>query len=413
MIPPEEGCMAKREIGHEAGGTSTRARFNVVPVLTLAAGHGTVDVYGSFLAPLLPLFALRFNLSLTLVGTLVSILTIADGLSQPLFGYWGDRMRRPWLVMIGPCWVAVTTGFLGLATGYAMLAFLLVLSGAGRSAFHPQGAAGIAEYAGGRRGLALSIFTSAGNLGFATGPILATALVTLTGLPGTLYAMPLGIVVTALLYTRVFKGHDARPATWSPPPLKEIIGNLARYRGGFVRLWLLVVLRSLTYFSLFSFLPIIFTQQGLSTLQTGMMTSFFLFGGAVGGIVGGWLADRLHERPIIAGSFAIAFPTLQLALMLPGAWGTAFLMLGGFCLLSSAPVTIGLAQRYAPGSAATASSLMLGVGWGTGGLLVTLVGMLADWLGPVSALRIQGLCLVIAVLLALTLPTVTKPRSKH
>jgi hypothetical protein len=54
-------------------------------------------------------------------------------------------------------------------------------------------------------------------------------------------------------------------------------------------------------------------------------------------------------------------------------------------------------------------------GWGgePGGLLVTLVGVLADWLGPVSALRIQGLCLVVAVLLALTLPTVTKPRSKH
>jgi len=225
--------------------------------------------------------------------------------------------------------------------------------------------------------------------------------------------MPLGIVVTALLYTKVFKGHDVRPATWSPPPLKEILGNLARYRGGFIRLWVLVVLRSLTYFSLFSFLPIIFTRQGLSTMQTGMMISFFLFGGAVGGIVGGWLADRLHERAVIAGSLAIAFPLLQLFLMVPGTWGTAFLMLGGFCLLSSAPVTIGLAQRYAPGSAATASYLMLGLGWGTGGVLVTLVGMLADRLGPVGALRIQGLCLVVAILLALTLPPLIKPRSKN
>jgi FSR family fosmidomycin resistance protein-like MFS transporter len=407
--------MSQNAIDHKARGSSKRARFNLVPVVTLAVGHGTVDVYGSFLAPLLPLFALRFNLSLTLVGTLVSILTVTDGLTQPLFGYWGDRMRRPWLVMIAPLWVAVTTAFLGLATGYVMLAVLLVLSGAGRSAFHPQGAAGIAEYAGGRRGLALSLFTAGGNLGFATGPILATALVTLGGLPGTLYAMPLGIAVTALLYAMVFKGHDVRPATWTPPPLKEVLKNLARYRGGFIRLWFLVVLRSLTYFSLFSFLPIIFTHHGLSTLQTGMMTSFFLLGGAVGGLVGGWLADadRVHERAVIAGSLAIAFPALQLSLLLSGVWGTAFLILGGFCLLSSAPVTIGLAQRYAPGSAATASSLMLGLGWGTGGVLVTLVGMLADRVGPVGALRIQGLCLVAAVLLALTLPSVTKPRSRH
>ena len=103
--------MPKSRIDHKTGGSSTHSRFNLVSVLTLAVGHGTVDVYGSFLAPLLPLFALRFDLSLTLVGTLVSILTIADGLTQPLFGYWGDRMRRPWLVMITPLWVAVTNRY--------------------------------------------------------------------------------------------------------------------------------------------------------------------------------------------------------------------------------------------------------------------------------------------------------------
>ncbi|MBW1999137.1 MAG: MFS transporter [Deltaproteobacteria bacterium] len=214
-----------------------------------------------------------------------------------------------------------------------------------------------------------------------------------------------------MLYTRVFKDTSFRSSTWSPPPLKEVLGNLARNRGSFAKLWLVVVLRSLTYFSLFSFLPIIFTQQGLSTLQTGIMTSIFLFGGALGGIVGGWLSDRLHERFVIAGSLAMAFPTLQLALMLPGVWGTIFLLVGGFFLLSSAPVTIALGQRYTPGSAATASSLMLGLGWGTGGLLVTLVGMLADYVGPVEALRIEGLCLVVAVLLALGLTPVAKPRT--
>ena len=142
-----------------------------------------------------------------------------------------------------------------------------------------------------------------------------------------------------------------------------------------------------------------------------MMTSLFLLGGAVGGLVGGWLADRAHERAVIASSLIIAFPLLQLSLMIPGVWGSGFLMLGGFCLLSNSPVTIGLAQRYAPGSAATASSLMLGLGWGTGGVLVTLVGMLADRIGPVAALRIQGLCLIAAFVLALTLPSVSKPRS--
>jgi len=88
------------------------------------------------------------------------------------------------------------------------------------------------------------------------------------------------------------------------------------------------------------------------------------------------------------------------------------LMLGGFCLVSSSPVTIALAQRYAAGSVATASSLMLGLGRGTGGLLVTLVGVVADYLGPIAAVRIAGLSLLAAVLLALTLPPVTKARTE-
>ena len=395
------------------GGTKRIAeRFNFFPVLTLAAGHGTVDLYGSFLAPLLPLFADRFNLSLTMVGTLVSILTVADGLSQPLFGYWGDRMRKPWMAMLTPLWVGVATGFLGLATGYVMLAFLLIISGVGRSAYHPQGAAGIAQYGGTNTALSLSIFTSAGNIGFATGPILATALIMLGGQRGILYAMPVGVIITALLYIAVFKDIHFRSSSWSPPPLKVVLGNLAHNRGRMAKLWFVVVLRSLTYFSLFSFLPIIFTRQGFSTLQTGIMTSIFLFGGALGGIVGGWLSDRLGERSVIAGSLILAFPALQLALILPGVWGTLLLMLGGFCLLSSGPVTIALAQRYAPGSVATASSLMLGLGWGTGGLIVTMVGILADYLGPIAALRIEGLCLVVAVFLALLLPSFTKSRAQ-
>ncbi|RLA83290.1 MAG: hypothetical protein DRG40_06950 [Deltaproteobacteria bacterium] len=394
----------------EGSANRTDNRFDLLPVLSLAVGHGIVDLYGSFLAPLLPLFADRFNLSLTLVGTLVSILTVADGLSQPLFGCWEDRMRRPWMVTLGPLWVAAATGFLGLATGYAVLASLLIVSGAGRSAYHPQGAAAVTQYSGGRRALSLSIFTAAGNLGFATGPILATSLVSTMGLPATLYSIPLGMVASALLYTVVLRDTGFRPSCWNPPSLKVIVGNLGHYRKGFIRLWFVVVLRSLTYFSLFSFLPMVFVRKGLSTFQTGVMTSLFLFGGAVGGIVGGWLADRMYERPVIAGSLALAFPALQLALLLPGVGGICSLLAGGFCLLSSAPVTIALAQRYAPGSAATASSLMLGLGWGTGGLLVTLVGVMADCLGLLWTLRLETLCLLVAAFLALGLPMVTRPQ---
>jgi FSR family fosmidomycin resistance protein-like MFS transporter len=389
---------------HATQERSATDKFSPLPVLALASGHGTVDVYGSFLAPLFPLFADEFGLSLTLIGTLASILTTADGLSQPLFGMWGDRMRRPWMATMAPLWVGAATGFLGWATGYAMVAGLLVLAGTGRSVFHPQGAAGVARYAGDRRGLAMSLFTAAGNMGFATGPLLATAAIALGGIKGTMYVIPLGFMISGLIFAVVFRDTGFRSVSWRPPPLRRVIEEIAEKKDAFLRLWLVVVLRSLTYFSLFTFLPMLFTRQGLSPVRTGIMVSLFLFGGATGGIVGGWLSDRLGEKKVIVISLCAAFPALQLALWSHGLEGVALLILGGACLLASAPVTVALAQRYTTVSLATASSLMLGLGWGVGGLLVTPIGFAADHLGTAWALRLEVLSLIVAAVLALRLP---------
>ena len=59
----------------------------------------------------------------------------------------------------------------------------------------------------------------------------------------------------------------------------------------------------------------------------------------------------------------------------------AVLAVGGFLLQSTLPVNVTFGQTIAPISAATVSSLMMGFAWGTGGLSVPFVGMLADRIG--------------------------------
>ena len=54
---------------------------------------------------------------------------------------------------------------------------------------------------------------------------------------------------------------------------------------------------------------------------------------------------------------------------------------GGFFLQSTLPVNVMFGQAIAPVSAATVSSLMMGFAWGTGGLSVPLVGLVADRIG--------------------------------
>jgi len=55
-------------------------------------------------------------------------------------------------------------------------------------------------------------------------------------------------------------------------------------------------------------------------------------------------------------------------------------------------------------SAATVSSLMMGFAWGTGGLSVPLVGLLADRLDIAPTLTLMGLMPLAAAALAMWLP---------
>ena len=61
-----------------------------------------------------------------------------------------------------------------------------------------------------------------------------------------------------------------------------------------------------------------------------------------------------------------------------------FLLLGGAILNASNPVIVARAQELAPEQAGMASAIVMGVGWGVGGLLVSLVGVAADLWGSIE-----------------------------
>jgi hypothetical protein len=80
------------------------------------------------------------------------------------------------------------------------------------------------------------------------------------------------------------------------------------------------------------------------------------------------------------------------------------LSLGGFLLQSTLPVNVTFGQMIAPISAATVSSLMMGFGWGTGGLSVPFIGMLADRIGIERALTVLSCTPLLAAACAIPLP---------
>ena len=362
-----------------------------------ASVHFVVDGYGNILAPLLPLLLPRLDLSLAAAGTLTMLFQMAASVSQVGFGHLADRWRPRVLLFAGPIVSVTVLSFTGASTSAPMLAAILIVGGLGGAAFHPPAAALAYRLGGERPGLAMAVHITGGSLGFSMGPLLFAPFAQRWGLEWTpLLAIP-GLVVVVLFLTRV--PHVAFPRTE-----RGGFRALRPYVRPLALLYAIVVLRTLTSLAFATFMPVMLTRQGHSLSYSGTAVAAYLFASGLGGFLGGPAADRWGARRIIALSLVLSVPFLLAASLTTGWTFVALVAVGGFFLQSTLPVNVTFGQALAPVNAATVSSLMMGFAWGSGGLSVPFVGMVADRIGIESTL--QGLSLVplAAAVLALPLP---------
>jgi FSR family fosmidomycin resistance protein-like MFS transporter len=362
--------------------------------------HFLNDFYIAFLAPLLPLVVTRFHLSLTLAGLLATILNTSAAMSQPLFGALADRMPRRVFVVVGPLLSATGMGLMGLAPSYGVLIVLLFIAGTGTAAFHPQGAATAGQASGRRKGAGLSLFVAGGELGYALGPLVIAVVVAARGLDAT-WTVALPGIMASLLLARSFPRVRDLP---SRARARSLHADLAGVLRPLIILWFFVVLRSVVITSYQTFIPLLLTQRGGSLVAGG--AAAFLFGGigAIGGISGGMFSDRIGRRRMLALSLILSAPLLFAFIRGHGASTYVFLAAGGIAVYLSAAVTIVMAQELLPHRAGVASSIVMGLAWGTAGLALTGVGALADAVGLANALGLLLLLFVPALGAVLMLP---------
>jgi FSR family fosmidomycin resistance protein-like MFS transporter len=363
----------------------------------MACAHVMVDGYGSIYAPLLPLLIPRLDLSLAAAGTLTMLFQIAASVAQVGFGWLADRWRPRALVMAGPVVAVSVLSLIGLARSTEMLATILFAGGLGAAAFHPPAAALAHRLGGERPGFAMSVYITGGTLGFSLGPLLFAPFAQNFGLEWTpLLAIP-GLMVVAFFLTRV-----------PPMPLHHSsrggLATLKPYARPLGLLYTIVVLRTLTSLGFATFVPVMLTRRGYTVSEAGTAVAAYLFASGVGGFLGGPAADRFGARRVIALSLVLSVPFLFAAALVSGGLFVVLLALGGLFLQSTLPVNVTFGQSLAPVSAATVSSLMMGFAWGTGGLSVPFVGMIADRVGIEATLAGLAVVPLVAALCALPLP---------
>jgi FSR family fosmidomycin resistance protein-like MFS transporter len=390
MKPPGAGALAKaaRPLGLHP------------TVLLLAGTHFIVDGYSNIYAPLLPLLIPQLQMSLFMAGTLQMCFQIANSVAQLAFGHIADQWRPRILVVAGPVVAVSILALIGLPSTPFALGVVLVIGGLGAAAFHPPAAALVHRLSTARQGFAMSFHITGGSLGFSLGPLVFAPFAERYGLQWTPLLIIPAAAALAVMLPRV-------------PPIEHLTERgavkgfkaLRPYRKPLTLLYLIVVLRTLTALSFATFMPVMLTRRGMSVAQAGTAMAVYLFATSVGGFFGGALADRWGPRNVIVWSLVLAVPFLAYAPTQTGWTFVAVVSLGGFLLQSTLPVNVSFGQMIAPISAATVSSLMMGFAWGTGGLSVPFVGMMADRIGIERTLMAMSLMPLAAAVLAAPLPS--------
>lgn len=364
--------------------TSAAARHPLVVATALSLLHGVNDSYTAFLPPLLPRIMEKLDLSITLAATLMMTLSLAASLAQPVLGHLADRHGRRLLVVLGPVLSGVFLSLIGLAPSFGALLALLVIGGLGSAAFHPPGASiAVRAQEGKGSGMRHAVFSFGGAVGYAIGPLAAVGLVAWVGLEGMAVAMIPALVLAVALYPVLPAGTDRSTGT-PPPSMRRFVRLLA----GPVGLVFGISAASAFVQRLFLTMePIVIAAAGGSETTGAVVLSAYLAGQVVGTLAGGYLADRVDRRRLLATLAALSLPAHAAAFLVVGGGAATLACAAAAGMVNQAilPPVIVIALEVAPENAALGSGVVMGLAWATGSIGVLGAGILGDAIGAQSA----------------------------
>jgi FSR family fosmidomycin resistance protein-like MFS transporter len=371
-------------------------------LILLCVGHFFIDVYSSALAAFQPHLASRMGISLTEAGFLAGLYVFANSVTQPGFGYLSDRLHSQLFTTLAPAVAGLGIAMVGLAPNYTVVMMMAVVGGLGISSFHPQASARATKGIEKDKPFWMAVFISSGTLGLALGPTYFAWIVDRFGFEQSWYGGVPGVIVTCMLLlylpalptttTSTRKGFQLAPlkAVWRPLTI----------------LYFLVFIRSIVQVTFTQFLPLYLTRErGFSITAASQALSLYLACGALGGFLGGNIANRFGGRTTILISMICSVPFLTGFFLTNGWLSLACLALGGLVLLFTIPVNVVMGQQLAPGQAGTVSALMMGFAWGMAGFFfIPLIGKISEITSLHYALFSLVIFPVIGFFLTLTYP---------
>jgi MFS transporter, FSR family, fosmidomycin resistance protein len=361
--------------------------FNLKILLMLSLGHCVTDIYQGSMPVILPFLKAKLDLSYTTAGLILIFSNLSSSVVQPIFGYFSDREAKPWLLPAGCLCAGIGFSLMALTSNYYLLLALVLLSGLGVAAYHPEGFKTVSFFTGRKPAAAMSLFSVGGNLGFALAPILALLIVKHYGLDYLPVMMFLALAFLPILF-----------AFWKKIMLAGRTDTVAKKKsstptpkGAYAAMTILVsavIMRAWTQFGLMSYVPFYYIDYLKDDpLYAGQLLTAFLVSGVIGTLIGGQIADRMGHKMTLVLSMAFSSVILPFIFVAEGFALILVFALLGFFIVSSFAVTMVISQRLLPNNVGMASGLTAGFAIGTGGAGVTVLGVIADIYGVPAAMQ--------------------------
>jgi MFS family permease len=263
------------------------------------------------------------------LGLVFAAFTVAYGLFEVVTGHWGDRYGSRSVLTRIVIWWSLFTALTGSATGFLSLIVVRFLFGAGEAGAFPN-AARVTQtwFPPDRRGSIRGLIVMPALVGSTVASPLTAYLIEAIGWRWVFRIYGLVGLLWAAAFWWWFRDHPAEhpgvnaaerevigapapPADHAPLPWRQLATNS--------NVWLLgitLTTGAATVYTLFSWYPTYLQEvHKLSNEMSGWLSGLVMFGGALGCLFGGWVADwaartwpdsRWNRSAIGTGGFALA-----------------------------------------------------------------------------------------------------------
>lgn len=371
----------------------------------LSAGHFFNDLYAAFLPTFIPGLVSRLGITMAQAGFFSTFLGMIHIVVQPLIGYLSDRSGNPWLIIWGPILTCIGATLIPQSPSYGMALLFVGIWAVGSAMFHPQGHGGVGHVVPGEKlTISLAFFSIAGTLGTTASPLFAVALVNTVGVKimpvaALIPVAALGFFTWKTIPTLSQSGKEA-----AVPVGGGVISSLKSVLAVIYPLLLMSAIRDMASQGVRMFFPLKIAQGGAGLSFIGTVLFLIMVGSSVAMLLISRVADRHGKKKTLTFTMAAASVFLFAGRAASGWSAILFFALGTAAVNATMPITAAIAQELTPNARGIASSIVMGLSWGLGNMMMAPFGKVGDLYG------VDATLLIIAVLPLLSLPLVlTRP----